>query len=158
MFIFKQIGIIRSPHIEADNTPIQPVYAEKFSAEIEIFPDFVEGLKDIEGFSHIYLLYFFHRVISFKLIVKPFLEDVEHGIFATRASLRPNPIGMSIVRLIKRNGNILHVCGADMLNDTPLLDIKPYIEFFDKIDATKNGWMDRIDKEKAKKIGSRNRE
>ena len=154
-FSFIQIGTIKTPHLEADKTPIQPTFAVDCRGEVLVFPEFAEGLRDIEGFSHIFLIYAFHKVATSKLIVKPFLEDIEHGVFATRAPCRPNPIGISVVRLLGKRENVLEISGADMLDGTPLLDIKPYTALFDKIEGTKNGWQDGLDPKKSMKIGSR---
>lgn len=107
--------------------------------------EFAEGLKDIELYSHIYLVYHLHRVDAVRLRTKPFLQDVEHGIFATRAPWRPNPIGLSIVKLVGREGNVLLIEGADILDGTPLLDIKPYSKRFDNIPTQRNGWQDDVD-------------
>ena len=136
---YTPIGVIHSAHITADQTPIQPVYAKSCQGRAEIIPEFAEGLRDLEGFSHIYLIYHFHRAKTVKLTVKPFLQDVERGLFATRASCRPNPIGLSIVRLAKIEGTILHLADVDILDGTPLLDIKPYTAKFDCITTTRNG-------------------
>ncbi len=154
-FAFSEIGIVSSPHSEAGRTPIQPCFAEEYEGKVTVFPEFEEGLKDIEGFSHIYLIYAFHMAGQEKLIVKPFLEDVEHGIFATRAPCRPNPLGISIVRLLRRERNVLTVSGVDILDGTPLLDIKPYTAMFDCIHGTVNGWQDRVDKRTAHERGTR---
>jgi len=142
---FRPIGIIHSQHQNAEQIPIQPVYTENYPAQIEIFPEFDAGLKDLEGFSHIYLIYHFHRAGTARLQVKPFLQDIERGVFATRSPNRPNAIGLSIVELIRREGNILHIKGADILDGTPLLDIKPYIKRFDRIDNSRDGWQEEID-------------
>lgn len=125
--------------------PIQPVYARGCPGKVEVFPEYVEGLADLDGFSHVYLIYHFHLAQGFRLKSKPFLEDVERGIFAIRAPCRPNAIGLSIVELLSRENNVLHIDGADMLDGTPLLDIKPYTARFDCIPGTRNGWQDRID-------------
>jgi tRNA-Thr(GGU) m(6)t(6)A37 methyltransferase TsaA len=153
--VFHPIGIIHSDHIDAERTPIQPVYACNCTGRAEVYPEFAEGLRDIEGFSHIYLLYSFHRSATAKLVVKPFLQDVERGIFSTRAPCRPNAIGLSIVTLIRREGNMLHLEGVDILDGTPLLDIKPYTARFDHIDTTRNGWQDDVDEEIAGRRGRR---
>jgi len=129
-FIFKPIGVIRSPFTEKDKTPIQASRSQAVG-QVEVYPEFADGLKDIDALSHIYVLYAFHESQGYKLHVKPFLDDREHGIFATRYPYRPNPIGFSIFRLLSREGNILTVEGMDVLNDTPLLDIKPYVPDFD---------------------------
>jgi tRNA (adenine37-N6)-methyltransferase len=115
----------------------------------------VEGLHDLSGFSHIYLIYHFHQAPPVRLIVKPFLQDVEHGVFATRAPCRPNAIGLSVVELLSIDGNILHLDGVDILDGTPLLDIKPYTAKFDLHDSKKNGWQDEVDEKTAEKRGKR---
>ncbi|MCK9484758.1 MAG: tRNA (N6-threonylcarbamoyladenosine(37)-N6)-methyltransferase TrmO [Candidatus Marinimicrobia bacterium] len=152
---FRPIGIIHSQHQNTERIPIQPVYAGDCQAQVEIFPKFADGLRDLDGFSHIYLIYHFHRVGAAKLLVKPFLQDVERGVFATRSPNRPNPIGLSIVELIRRDGNILHIKGADILDGTPLLDIKPYIKRFDRIDTSCDGWQEEIDEATAQMKGRR---
>jgi tRNA-Thr(GGU) m(6)t(6)A37 methyltransferase TsaA len=153
--IFRPIGVIRSEHTAADQTPIQPAYARGCKGQVEVFPEWAEGLRDLEGFSHIYLLYHFHQSGPVRLVLKPFLQDVERGLFATRAPCRPNPVGLSIVELVSREGNVLHINNVDILNGTPLLDIKPYTARFDRIDATRNGWQDEVDEETARRRGRR---
>jgi len=153
--LFTPIGVIRSSHLRPEATPAQPVFATGCVGMVEIFPAFVEGLRDLEGFSHVYLIYHLHRADGVRLTVKPFLQDKEHGIFATRAPWRPNPIGMSIVRLVGRDANILQVEGIDVLDGTPLLDIKPYAKRFDRIDTRRDGWMDEVDDETAQIRGRR---
>lgn len=152
---FRPIGIIHSQHQNAEQIPIQPVYTENCPGYIEIYPEYVAGLKDLEGFSHIYLIYHFHRAGTAGLQVKPFLQDIERGVFATRSPNRPNAIGLSIVELIRREGNILHIKGADILDGTPLLDIKPYIKRFDRIDSSRDGWQEEIDEQTAQIRGRR---
>jgi tRNA-Thr(GGU) m(6)t(6)A37 methyltransferase TsaA len=149
------IGVIHSEHAEARKTPIQPVYAKGCKGRIELFPEYADGLRDLEGFSHLYLIYQFHRAEPVKLIVKPFLQDVEHGVFATRSPRRPNAIGLSVVRLERRDGNVLYVDGVDILDGTPLLDIKPYTAKFDRFDTERNGWQDEVDGETAQREGRR---
>jgi tRNA-Thr(GGU) m(6)t(6)A37 methyltransferase TsaA len=122
--------------------PIQSSGAVEVRGKVILDSVFEKGLTDIEGFSHIILLYLFHRSEGHQLMVKPFLEDKYHGVFATRAPRRPNPIGLSIVELIKREKNILHVCGVDMLDNTPLLDIKPYVPVFDIVQVSSAGWLE----------------
>ncbi len=134
------IGIIYSPYSTKESCPIQPLYASASVGRVEIFDEFGPGLKDIETFSHIYLLYFFDRAGTVELIRAPFLDDEPHGIYATRHPCRPNGIGMSIVKLLGRERNVLTVGGIDVLNKTPLLDIKPYIPKFDIIDSASEGW------------------
>ena len=152
---YRPIGIIHSGHTEPEKTPIQPVFASGCNGSVEIFPEFADGLTDIEGFSHIYLIFHFHKTSRLRLTVKPFLQDIERGLFATRAPTRPNPIGLSIVELKTRKGNILLLDGVDILDGTPLLDIKPYIARFDSIETTRNGWQDEVDDSTAAKRGLR---
>ncbi len=152
---YRPIGVIRSKHLKPENTPIQPVYAGGCEGRAEVFPEFEDGLRDLEGFSHIYILYHFHRSESVKLRVKPFLQDEDRGVFATRATCRPNAIGISIVELVRREGNILFLDGVDVLDGTPLLDIKPYTAKFDRIETTRNGWQDSVDEETARRRGKR---
>ncbi len=153
--IYRPIGVIHSEHMIAEKTPIQPVYAKGCKGQVKVFAEFADGLRDLDGFSHIYLLYHFHQAPPAKLLVKPFLQDVERGVFATRAPCRPNAIGLSIVKLLKREGNILHVEDVDILDGTPLLDIKPYTSKFDLHDVTKSGWQDEIDETTAHQRGKR---
>lgn len=138
--IFNPIGIIHTPFKLKEEAPIQSARSE-INGEVEVFPEFTEGLDGVEEFSHIYLLYHLHQSIKpVSMHVKPFLDDQTHGVFATRHPYRPNPIGLSIVRLLRRDDNRLTFCGADMLDGTPLLDIKPYIPNFDVFEVTKTGW------------------
>lgn len=153
--LYWTIGTIHSEHTIPENTPIQPVYAKGCKGYVELCPEFVGGLKDLEGFSHIYLIYHFHKARAAKLLVKPFLQDVERGVFATRAPCRPNPIGLSVVELIRIEGNILHLDGVDILDGTPLLDIKPYTAKFDLFDVKRSGWQDDVDEATAQKRGKR---
>jgi tRNA-Thr(GGU) m(6)t(6)A37 methyltransferase TsaA len=144
---YKPIGIIHSPFIEQKGTPIQPASGEDIKGTVEIFPEYVKGLQDIEGFSHIILLYHFHLSKTTSLISKPFLDDTPHGVFAIRSPNRPNPIGISIVRLIKVNNNILHIQDLDIIDGTPLLDIKPYVPDFNTMKEIRIGWLKgKIDK------------
>jgi tRNA-Thr(GGU) m(6)t(6)A37 methyltransferase TsaA len=152
---YRPIGVVRSRHTAAAQTPIQPVFAEGCAGRAEILPEFADGLADLEGFSHIYLIYHLHRAGPARLRVTPFLEDVERGVFATRAPSRPNPIGLSIVELVRREGCILHLDRVDILDGTPLLDIKPYTARFDRIDGTRNGWQDGVPEEEARRRGRR---
>jgi len=153
--VYAPIGIIHSEHRVPGETPIQPVYAGNCRGTVEVYPEYADGLRDIEGFSHLYLIYHFHKAESPKMLVKPFLDDVERGIFATRAPCRPNPIGLSIVALTGRGGNVLQVEGMDILDGTPLLDMKPYTARFDTISVTRNGWQDDIDDTAAERLGKR---
>jgi tRNA-Thr(GGU) m(6)t(6)A37 methyltransferase TsaA len=152
---FRPIGILRSPHTHLEATPIQPVYAADCRGRAEIFPKYADGLADIEGFSHVYLLYWLHRADPPRLRVKPYLQDVEHGIFATRAPFRPNPIGLSLVRLVRREGCVLHLDGLDVLDGTPLLDLKPYAPRFDPVEHPRGGWTEEVDDETARRRGRR---
>jgi tRNA-Thr(GGU) m(6)t(6)A37 methyltransferase TsaA len=154
-YCYTVIGTIHSDHVQADKTPIQPVFSEGCLGRAVINAELEEGLADLEGFSHLYLIYHFDRAAPAALTVKPFLEDRQHGVFATRSPRRPNPIGISIVRLIRREGNVLYLDGVDILDGTPLLDIKPYTAKFDRIDGTRNGWQDGITDEVAEQKGKR---
>lgn len=153
--IFKPIGVIRSEHLVAQQTPIQPAYAKGCKGRAELLPEYAEGLRDLEGFSHIYLIFSFHRAGPMQLIVKPFLQDTPRGVFATRAPCRPNGIGLSIVELIGREDNVLLLDGVDILDGTPLLDIKPYSAKFDCLQTSRNGWQDEVDEETAQRLGRR---
>lgn len=138
---YRPIGTVHSPFEGISNVPIQPAAALGVRGTVEIFPEFVAGLKDLEGFSHIILLYHFHRVSDSKLIVVPFLDHEPRGVFATRAPSRPNPIGLSIVELLNLVGNTLEIEGVDIVDGTPLLDIKPYVPEFDHREAGRVGWL-----------------
>lgn len=138
---FHPIGTIYTPFNEKVNTPIQPSSAKGYKGIVEIFPEYVEGLKDLEGFSHLILIYHFHLSTDYKLQVKPFLDEEARGIFATRAPKRPNGIGMSIVKLVKVEGSTLHIENIDALDGTPLLDIKPYVPQFNNVRNVKIGWL-----------------
>jgi tRNA-Thr(GGU) m(6)t(6)A37 methyltransferase TsaA len=153
--VYEPIGVIRSEHAITAETPIQGVFADGCRGRAEVLPRYAEGLRDLEGFSHLYLVYDFHRAEPAKLIVKPFLQDVERGVFATRAPCRPNRIGLSIVKLLFRQDNVLHLDCVDILDGSPLLDIKPYVSRFDRIEQTRNGWHDQVDDETARKRGRR---
>ncbi len=140
-FRMKPIGIIRSPFTDKTQTPIQPSRSQAVGW-VEVYPEFAEGLQDLEGFSHVILLYGFHLSDGYTLRVKPFLDDRMHGLFATRHPCRPNPIGLSIVRLLAHRENILDIEGADMLDKTPLFDIKPYVPDFDAPTVVRTGWYE----------------
>ncbi len=135
------IGVIRSPFKEINGMPIQAKGAEGISGRVELDREYMAGLKDLEGFSHLFLIYHFHQSKGYSLEVKPFLDDQYHGVFATRAPRRPNPIGISIVRLVRVEGHILHIEDVDVVDGTPLLDIKPYIPEFDVRQTEKIGWF-----------------
>jgi len=151
----RPIGVIRSPHTVVEKTPIQPVFAANIRGTAELQGEYEEGLVDLEVFSHLWLIYVFHQAREPCLIVKPFLDDVPHGVFAMRAPCRPNPIGMSLVRLVRREGRILHLEDVDVLDGTPLLEIKPYITRFDVRDSARCGWQEHVDDETAQQRGRR---
>jgi tRNA (adenine37-N6)-methyltransferase len=140
-YVMRPIGVIRSPFTEKRKTPIQPSRSDTIG-RVELHPEYEDGLSDLDGLSHIILLYVFHRSSAYQLKVKPFLDDTLRGLFSTRYPARPNPIGLSIVRLLEINGPILTIEGIDVLDGTPLLDIKPYVPGFDKREATHRGWYD----------------
>jgi tRNA-Thr(GGU) m(6)t(6)A37 methyltransferase TsaA len=142
--IIEPIGIIHSPHQNKDDCPLQPIYADKAIGRVEVFEPYAAGLQDIETFSHIYLIYQFDRSGEIRLIRQTFLDDHQHGIFATRHPCRPNGIGISIVKLLERCGNMLVVEGIDVLDQTPLIDLKPYVARFDNIAGTSEGWMETV--------------
>ena len=139
---YRSIGIIHSPFKEPKGTPIQPAGAKGVNGTVEIFPEYAGGLKDIEGFSHIILLYHFHVSRRSTLIAKPYMDSEAHGIFAMRGPSRPNAIGISVVRLVKVQGNILHIQDVDIVDGTPLLDIKPYVPEFDMREVARIGWLE----------------
>jgi tRNA-Thr(GGU) m(6)t(6)A37 methyltransferase TsaA len=137
------IGIIHSSFKEPKGTPIQPPGATGIEGSVELFPEYVEGLKDLDGFSHIILIYHFNLAKRPSLLMKPFMDDEPHGIFAIRAPSRPNPIGISVVRLVSVEDNILHVEDVDIVDGTPLLDIKPYVPEFDPPEVERRGWLEK---------------
>lgn len=144
--IMQPIGVIHSPFTEKGQTPIQASRSQATGA-VEIDSKFLDGLQDLEGFSHIFLLYAFHCSSGYSLRVKPFLDHKEHGLFATRYPCRPNPIGISLVRLLSRKENILTIEGVDVLDNTPLLDIKPYVPDFDVRTDVRIGWYETRSKQ-----------
>ena len=200
-FTVHPIGIIHSDHHDPAHTPIQPVCAEGCPGRVEVFPEYAEGLADIEGFSHLHLIYWFHRLThdwrraageetagektagegtgeekagesaagdadaggsiadddpaGRPLKVTPFLDDRPHGVFAVRAPMRPNPIGLSVVRLVERRGAELLVDDVDILDGSPLLDIKPYVEGFDMRLGTRGGWTEKVERRTFIERGSR---
>ena len=138
---YTPIGIIYTPFEEAKGTPIQPTRGRGIEGRVELFPEYQEGLRDLDGFSHILLIYHLHRSISYDLRVVPFLDTRERGVFATRAPRRPNPVGVSVVRLQRIQENELFVVDLDMLDGTPLLDIKPHVPDFSSEDPVRIGWL-----------------
>ncbi len=146
---YEPIGVIHSPHHEAAGTPIQPSRAKGVFGTVEVYPEFAPGLADLDGFSHIILLCHLHRAKPHELRVIPYLDTVLRGLFATRAPSRPNPIGLSVVRLIGIEGNVLSIEAIDMLNGTPVLDIKPYVGDFDRPEGVRYGWLGEARKRNA---------
>ena len=138
---YRPIGIIRSPYKETEGTPIQTTGAKGVGGTVEILPELVEGLKDLDGFSRIILIYHFHLSKGYSLTVKPFLDDTPRGVFSTRAPKRPNSVGLSIVKLLKIKGATLYIEDVDIVDSTPLLDIKPYVPEFDVKEAIRIGWL-----------------
>jgi len=140
----KQIATIKSPFCDLQNMPVQPRGAKDTYATIEFKKEFAEGLKDLDGFSHVYLIYYFHKIETPKLSVVPFNDktNTPRGVFATRTPMHPNSIGLSVVELVSVKDNIVTIKGIDVLDGTPLLDIKPYIENFDQVcGEVRSGWM-----------------
>lgn len=139
----KPIGLIRTPYIQPKDIPIQGVFKQKTIGEVKLFKPYPQGLKDIAGFSYLYLLYYFHLSHRETLVGKPYLEAETHGIFSIRSPHRPNHIGLSVVELLKLREDGFVFKGVDMLDKTPLLDIKPYVTYFDNRAGGKNGWLDK---------------
>ncbi|NLH48987.1 MAG: tRNA (N6-threonylcarbamoyladenosine(37)-N6)-methyltransferase TrmO [Myxococcales bacterium] len=152
---FRVIGIIRSEHTDETHTPIQPVFAKGAPGKAIIDPLFEDGLQDLEGFSHIFLYYYFHQAPPPQLRVKPYLDNVRRGVFATRSPRRPNPLGMSLVRLVRRERSVLFLEDVDILDGTPLLDIKPFIPRFDALANATGGWSTAVDERTAQIEGRR---
>jgi tRNA-Thr(GGU) m(6)t(6)A37 methyltransferase TsaA len=153
-FELEQIATIKSPFCDLVDMPVQPKGAKDVYATIEFKPEYKDGLKDLDGFSHVYLIYYFHKVSKPKLRVVPFNDKTytKRGVFATRTPMHPNQIGLSVVELVGVEDNIVTIKGIDILDGTPLLDIKPYIENFDKVEGeVKSGWMKASLKEVEKK-------
>jgi len=140
---YNPIGIIHSPFKDIKGMPIQPAGAKGIAGTIEIKPEYVNGLQDIEGFSHIILIYHFHLSKGFSLKVKPFLDENLRGVFATRAPRRPNSIGISVVKLVRVEDTILHIEDIDIVDGTPLLDIKPYVPEFEAWEGVQTGWLSK---------------
>ena len=139
--IYKPIGIIYSPFKNIEGVPIQPAGADGIKGKIKLYKKYSQGLMNLEGFSHIILLYHFHLSNGYSLKVIPFLSDKEQGVFATRAPKRPNQIGISVVKVEKIKENIIDISNVDIVDGTPLLDIKPYAGFFDNVKNERNGWL-----------------
>lgn len=141
--IYKPIGVIHSPFHNLEEMPIQPTSNASGPGIVEIYPDYIDGLKDLEGFSHIYLLYHLHEVHQSRLLVTPFLDKEPRGIFSTRAPSRPNPIGLSLVKIVRIENNLIYVDQVDILDGTPLLDIKPYVPDFESVQNVRIGWLEQ---------------
>ncbi len=139
---YKPIGYFNTPFSDIKGMPIQPIGAEHVEGTIEVLPEFCDGLKDLEGFSHVYVLYHLHQIVGFDLMVKPFLDTNRHGIFATRSPKRPNPIGLSVMRLKGVTDHSVVLGCVDVLDRTPVIDIKPYVADFDRCDANRFGWFE----------------
>jgi tRNA (adenine37-N6)-methyltransferase len=154
-FDFRTIGLIHSPHRELSKIPIQPVFCKDIEGTVIVNAPYVDGLKGLQEFSYIYLFYYFHQSDKTDLHVKPYLSDEEYGIFATRAPDRPNKLGMSLVRLVEIKNNTLYIKDVDILDSTPLLDIKPYVRRFDARASAKSGWQDGISDDVASVRGLR---
>lgn len=148
---FRPIGIIHTPFAEAANMPIQPAGAIGIKGHIKVFSEYADGLKDLSGFSHIILLYYFHKTKGSQLIVTPYMDSEPRGVFSTRAPARPNPIGISVVKLLKVKGAILSIENVDILDQTPLLDIKPFVTEFDHHRVDRTGWLEKTSGEVQKK-------
>jgi tRNA-Thr(GGU) m(6)t(6)A37 methyltransferase TsaA len=142
VFSVRRIGVVRTPFLHAEGTPIQPVYALGAAGKVIVDEPYAEALADIEGFERIWLVYWLDRAGPFRPKVVPYRDTVEHGILATRSPSRPNPIGLSLVRLVGREQCVLSVCDVDLLDNTPLLDIKPYVPEFDARPASRAGWLE----------------
>lgn len=141
--IFTPIGLVRSPFVNVEDMPIQPAGAREVLGSIELLPEFAPALADLEGFSHLILLYHFHRAKPYAPTVTPFLDNTPHGLFATRAPARPNPIGLSVVELLAVEGTVLRLRGVDILDGTPLLDLKPCVPAFDTPHGeVRTGWLE----------------
>ena len=141
---FRSIGIIHSPFQDIKGMPIQPSGARGVRGRVLVYPGYTAGLKDLEGFSHLILLYHFHRVNRAQMVVTPFLDTQPRGVFATRAPKRPNPIGLSVVRLLELEQDTLHIENVDILDGTPLLDIKPCVPEFDHPSVDRIGWLECV--------------
>lgn len=140
--IFRPVGLVHTSFKQAEGTPIQPILKSGYLGRVEVFHEYAEGLKDLEGFSHIILICYLHKSKQTSLLVKPYMDDEVHGVFATRGPARPNPIGISVVELLGVNGNELLIDGSDILDGTPLLDIKPYVAAFDHHEPIRIGWLE----------------
>uniref|UniRef100_UPI003217421D tRNA (N6-threonylcarbamoyladenosine(37)-N6)-methyltransferase TrmO n=1 Tax=uncultured Draconibacterium sp. TaxID=1573823 RepID=UPI003217421D len=153
----KIIGKISTPHKSIENIPVQAVGGKNYTGIAELVPELAEGLKSLEGFSHMILLFHLHKISGYDLILKPFMDDKLHGVFATRSPKRPSPIGLSTVKILKVEDNKIYFEGADMLDGSPLIDIKPYFRNVDNFPDAVSGWLENKDKNIAEKTRSDNR-
>ncbi|MCD6328126.1 tRNA (N6-threonylcarbamoyladenosine(37)-N6)-methyltransferase TrmO [bacterium] len=156
-FVFRPIGYVHCSYVDPAKTPIQPVFGQGSQAKVVVLPEYEEGLDDLDGFSHIFILFVFHKAGPAALKVKPYLESVKRGVFAARSPRRPNPIGFSLVRLVKREGNVLFIEDIDILDGSPVVDIKPFISRFDTRSEARSGWQEEIADTDAEEVGSRRR-
>lgn len=154
MLPIQAIGTISTPWQKPENMPIQPTGAGPAEGCIELLPEYTDGLKDLDGFSHIILLYQLHKIEKYMLSVTPFMDTKARGVFSTRAPMRPNAIGLSTVELLRIDGNRIYIKGVDMLDGSPLLDIKPFFEHFDNRFDTRKGWLEGKDHAKIKETRS----
>lgn len=153
---YTPIGVIHTPFHQREGMPIQPAGAAGIQGSIDLEPQYAEGLQDLDGFSHLLLIYHFHRSEGYELVVTPFLDQQAHGVFATRAPRRPNPIGLSTVRLLKVEATRLYIENVDMLDGTPLLDIKPAVPEFEADTPQRLGWVKQsVDQVRARKSDAR---
>ena len=141
---YPPVGVVRSPFTELGGMPLQSVAAREVQGQIEIHPEFAPGLRDLDGFSHLHIVTHLHRGAPGGLTVVPFLDDTARGVFATRSPRHPNPIGLSVVRLLSVTGATLDIAGVDLLDGTPVLDIKPYVPEFDSLAAERTGWLQGV--------------
>ena len=144
MFVSQPIGFVSSPYQITSEIPKGPRTKHEAEGELRILPEFEIGLTDIEGFSHLFVIWEFHRAQSFDLIGTPPFDDRPHGVFATRSPRRPNPIGLTVVTLVRREQGVLHVRGVDMLDGTPILDLKPYLSSI-PAEALRRGWLAEVE-------------
>jgi tRNA-Thr(GGU) m(6)t(6)A37 methyltransferase TsaA len=145
MYTVEPIGFVRSPYTDTKNVPKGPDARHEAEGTLEILPAFEAGLRDIEGFSHLYVIWLFHQVEGYDLTATPPTDDRSHGVFATRSPYRPNRIGLTVVRLLGREGTKLRVRGVDMLDSSPILDVKPYLSSVPE-DTLRRGWLDEVER------------
>jgi len=155
--VMRPIGVVHSPYRESKGTPIQGVFDDKGEAWVELKDEYAKGLKDLGGFSHAILLYHFHKSDRVEILSKPYLEPEEHGIFAIRSPHRPNHIGLSVVKIKRIEGNRLHFTQVDVLDGTPVLDIKPYVKQFDSRNDAVSGWIERHFQQGKQPVGKADR-